>query len=112
MKRSLLVVVFFVLITAACSQLFPTQIGDVLKNPRGYAEKEVTISGEVTDVLSFVFIKYFRVKDSTGEIVVVTERPVPNKGERISVKGIVKEAFSIGDQNIIVLIESADNRKN
>ena len=112
MKRSLLVVVFSILITAACSQLFPTQIGDVLKNPRGYAEKEVTISGEVTDVFSFVFIKYFRVKDSSGEIAVVTERPLPNKGERIRVKGIVKEAFSIGDQNITVLVESTDNPKH
>jgi len=33
-----------------------------LENPRAYAGKTVSVSGEVTQTLSFVFIKYFKVR--------------------------------------------------
>jgi cob(I)alamin adenosyltransferase len=47
-----------------------------------------------------------QIKDDTGEIAVVTERSVPRKGEQIKVIGKVEEAFSLGDQQLIVIKEN------
>jgi hypothetical protein len=76
-----------------------------LENPRAYAGKTVSVSGEVTQILSFVFIKYFKVRDGTGEITIVTEKPLPKIGVKIKVKGTVEEAFSIGDKQLLVIKE-------
>jgi len=93
------------LILFGCGSLFPTPIGKILADPRAYAGKTVTVSGEVTRIFSLVFIKYFRLRDETGEIIIVTDRPLPKVGTKIKVKGTVQEAFSIGDQQLIVIAE-------
>ena len=95
------------LILFGCGSLFPTPIGKILADPRAYAGKTVTVSGEVTQIFSLVFIKYFRLRDETGEIVIVTDRPLPKVGTKIKVKGTVQEAFSIGDQQLIVIVEQS-----
>jgi hypothetical protein len=82
-----------------------TKIGDIVSHPRDYADKEVTISGDVVETFSIFVMKYFIVRDNSGEITVITERPMPAKGETIKVKGIVKEAFSIGTKTALVLME-------
>jgi hypothetical protein len=106
MKRSLpaIIVVLTLLILCQCSGLFPAKIGDITNNPRHYADKEITVSGEVTEAFSLVVMKYFTLKDNTGEITIVTDRPLPKAGERLTVKGVVKEAFSIGSQSLLVIV--------
>ena len=88
-----------------CSSLMATPIRKILDNPRDYHDKMVTVSGEVAELFSFFVIKYFIVKDSTGEITVVTTRPLPQKGSRVMVKGTVHEAFSLGDRQLVVIVE-------
>jgi len=88
-----------------------TKIGDIISHPRDYAGKEVTISGEVTETFSLFVVKYFVVRDSSGEISVVTDRPLPAKGEKIKVKGTVKEAFSLGNKTALVLMETTEKSK-
>ena len=100
-------ILFFSLILSGCSGLFSTPIGKILADPRAYAGKTVTVSGEVTQIFSLVFIKYFRMRDETGEIVIVTDKPLPKVGTKIRVKGTVEEAFSIGDQQLIVIVEQS-----
>ena len=95
------------LILFGCGGLFSTPIGKILADPRAYAGKTVTVSGEVTQMFSLVFLKYFRVRDETGEIVIVTDKPLPKVGTKIKVKGTVQEAFSIGDQQLIVIVEQS-----
>jgi hypothetical protein len=63
------------------------------------------VSGEVTRVFSLFIIKYFVMRDSTGEVTIVTEKPLPKIGTKMKVKGTVKEAFSIGDQQLIIIFE-------
>jgi hypothetical protein len=101
------VIVFSSLILFCCSGLFSTPIGKILDDPRAYAGKTVTVSGEVTQIFSLFFIKYFRLKDETGEIVVVTDKPLPKVATEIRVKGNVQEAFSIGNQQLIVIVEQS-----
>jgi aspartyl/asparaginyl-tRNA synthetase len=102
--------VFLVLLVFACAfcGIGTTKIGDITGHPRDYEGKEVTVSGEVTEIFSLFVIKYFVLRDTTGEITVVTDRPLPAKGEKIKVKGVVKEAVSIGTKTSLVLVEGAE----
>jgi hypothetical protein len=93
------------IVLLGCASVTP--IKKILDNPWDYSGQKVTISGEVTQVFSLVFMRYFMVKDKTGEIVVVTKRPLPKEGEAIKVTGTVREAFSIADKQVIVIVENA-----
>lgn len=95
------------LFLAGCAQ--PVPIKDVIDNPRQYADQTVTVEGDVKDVFSLLVIKYFTVDDGTGSIGVITERPLPQKGQRIKVTGTVREAFSLGDQTVTVIMEKNKN---
>jgi len=104
-QRVGLIIIFSSLLLFSCDSLFTTPINKIFENPRAYAGKTVSVSGEVTQTLSFVFIKYFKVRDGTGEITIVTEKPLPKIGTKIKVKGTVEEAFSIGDKQLLVIKE-------
>lgn len=105
LQRTFVAACLVILLSAGCSGLMATPIKKILDNPRDYSGKPVTISGEVTELFSLFVIKYFVVKDRSGEIIVVTQKPLPAKGSKITVKGTVQEAFSLGDQQLIVIME-------
>jgi hypothetical protein len=108
-SKMVLMIIFLVLFLCNCDNLFTTPINKILENPRDYVGKTVTVSGEVTRVFSLFIVKYFVVRDKTGEITIVTEKPLPQVGKKIKVKGTVKEAFAIGDQQLLVLLEKNDS---
>ena len=107
----LMIICVLVMFSISCD-LATTKIGDISKHPRDYAGKEVTLSGEVTETFSLIFIKYFVLRDATGEILVVTEKTLPAKGEKIKVKGKVQEAFSIGTETSLVVVETPEKVKS
>ena len=96
------------LMLVGCTDLFSTPVKKIIDNPRDYYGKRVTVSGEVTEVFSLFVVRYFVVKDGTGEITVVTKRPLPRKGAKIKVKGIVEEAFSFGEKQAMVIVEDEE----
>lgn len=108
LSTKIMAFVLTVIIFTGCTSMFATPIRKILDNPRDYSGKTVTVTGEVTEVVGLVFIQYFVVKDSTGEITVITRRPLPRKGARITVKGKVEQAFSIGDKQLIVIVENSE----
>ncbi len=87
------------------TEIYHTPIGSILKDPRDYYGKKLAIAGKVTDRASLFVVKYFRVKDKTGEIVVVTGKPLPSVGSEVRVKGKIVEAFSIGSEQMLVFVE-------
>lgn len=87
-------------------QYFTTPINKIVENLRDYDGKPVKISGEVTEVFGLVVIKYFIVKDKKGDIIVVTKRPLLREGSKITIKGTVQEAISIGDEHPVVVLEN------
>ena len=101
--RAWFLVAMAMLLLAACVRT--VSIKDIVDQPREYADKQVTVEGEVSGAFSLFVIKYFLVKDGTGEIGVVSEKPLPKVGQKIRVTGTVKEAFSLGDQSMTILIE-------
>lgn len=110
LTKSLLVVCLLMIFCISC-EIWTTKIGDISSHPREYAGKEVTISGEVTETFSMIFVKYFVLRDKSGEITVVTEKTLPAKGEKLKVKGMVKEAFSLGSETALVVIETPEKNK-
>ena len=58
-------------------QVAHTPIRNLVENPRDYEGKVLTIEGEVTSRASLFVVKYFTLKDHTGEIKVVTGRFLP-----------------------------------
>ncbi|OPX95626.1 MAG: hypothetical protein A4E58_02017 [Syntrophorhabdus sp. PtaB.Bin006] len=102
---ALILVCFLIVVSVSCEKFGTTKIGDVVSHPRDYADKEVSIFGEVTETFSLFVVRYFTLRDSTGEITVITERPLPAKGEKIKVSGTVREAFSLGPNTALVVVE-------
>ncbi|RPH52427.1 MAG: hypothetical protein EHM85_02905 [Desulfobacteraceae bacterium] len=87
------------------AQIDHTPIGKILMNPRAYDGKILTIAGKVTDRTSLMLIKFFILKDGTGEITVITQRSLPAMEAKERVKGKVEEAFSLGDKQLLVFVE-------
>ena len=94
-----------------CGKIDATNIGDIQGHPRDYANKKVTVFGEVTETFSLILVKYFTLTDETGEIVVITERPLPAKGEKLKISGVVQETFSLGPRTALVLLEDPPKKR-
>ena len=83
-------------------------IQKILSNPKAYEGKVVTIEGDIADRTSFfVVLKFYKIKDNTGEIIVVTRKNLPEIGSKVLVKGKINEAFTIGDQKLLVFVEES-----
>ncbi len=91
---------------------YPT-IEKILGNPKEYEGKVVTIQGDVTDRTSmFVVLKFYKVKDNTADIIVVTKRALPETKSKVLVKGKIDDAFPIGDQKLLVFVEESVEEKS
>lgn len=104
MKRLLAATCAFVV---ACGVVGgPTPIRSILDDPRRYDGRIVTVAGEVRDSTNLVVLKWYRVADETGAIVVVPAGAVPRRGARVEVTGTVRQAFVIGDESLTVIMEA------
>lgn len=119
MSRNVIVAIVIVMIIAIgggawyySSRVHHAEIEKILSNPREYEGKVVTIEGEVTDRTAFfVVVKFFKVKDKTGEITVVTRRTLPAIKSIVRVKGRIDEAFAVGDQKFVAFVEESIDEK-
>lgn len=108
MRKLRIVVFLLAILLLACDQgFFTTPIGSLLKNPRDYEGKLVKVSGEVTENMNIFIIKGFKLKDDTGEIFVITDKILPKVGAKATAQGYIKEGFTIGDVQSIVIMESS-----
>ena len=94
------------------SQTHRTDIDKIVSNPGAYAGKEVAIEGEVTDRTAlFGALKFYKLKDKSGEMIVVSKKSLPEIRSNVSVKGRIDEAFSLGDQKLMVFVEGSVVKK-
>lgn len=80
----------------------------IVDNPRKYAEfKQVTVEGKVVGSKSLAGYNLFEVKQKEKDcsIDVVSEGASPSEGETLTVKGQVQEAFKLGDNRMLVIVE-------
>ena len=82
------------------------EIEKLLSNPKAYEGKVVTIEGEVTDRTAFfVFLKFYKMRDKTGEIIVATQKALPEMRSKARATGKINPAFPIGDEKLLVFVE-------
>jgi len=90
---ALALLVFTAVMSAACGA---RTINKVLADPARYRNHDVKLSGSVVDSYSLVGRGAYQIDDNTGKLWVVSDNGVPRKGARVTVKGTVREGFSLG----------------
>ena len=74
-----------------------TSINEVLADPGKYRDREVKISGGVTDSFSLASRGVYRVEDNHRQSLwVVSDHGVPRSGAHVTVRGTIREGFNIG----------------
>jgi hypothetical protein len=91
--RSVAVAVVFsaTFFVAACA----TSVNHILADPSRYRNKDVTVSGRVTDSVSLAGRGAFRLEDGSGSLWVVSDVGVPRKGARVKVSGRIRDAYDL-----------------
>lgn len=99
-------ILFFVVVTflAGCAYV-PfgyTPIKDIVENPAHYANKEVKVKGDVSDVtkLPFLDTAFYTLTQDNYQIVVTTQGTAPATNSRVVVVGTVENVAIIGDESI------------
>lgn len=110
MRKVFIVAAILFLMICAGGALYwyrlPTPIGKIISDPRDYESKEIRIEGVVTDRVSLAVVRYFSLKDDSGEIIIITDRSLPNIDEHLRVSGHIEQSFAIGELQSVVFVES------
>ncbi len=106
-----------ILISGCAASLRNPNIADVKRNAGHYADRTVTIDGTVTNSwgVPLVPFKLYKVDDGTGEITVLSRGSrTPAKGNRVKVKGVVRDVAVFGGQPLGLHLEerSLNVRRN
>jgi aspartyl/asparaginyl-tRNA synthetase len=97
-------------VATACATMLATSIGEIKANPGKHHGERVTLRGTVADTTDLVVVKFFMLRDESGEIAVVTSAPLPDEGTKVTVKGTVNQAFSVAGTSLVVVIEAPPAR--
>jgi hypothetical protein len=81
------------LLAAGCSHM---TVNRLLAEPNRYANRDVTLHGDVIKSASVLGHGAYQLDDGTGTIWVVSNRGVPRQGARIKVKGRVRDVVDLG----------------
>ena len=73
-----------------------TSVNQILSDPSRYRDREVTVSGRVSESFSLGERGVYRVSDHTGDIWVASDRGVPRNGAHVKVTGTIREGFNLG----------------
>lgn len=89
----------------SCSRL-TTKVGDIVKNPERYENRQVWVHGTVTSSTKLPFMEegFYTLADSTGEITVVTRGELPAQGTKRIVRGTVQTQFKAFGKSMATVI--------
>ena len=89
----LIVLVLGALVLSACAT---RSVNQILADPARYRNREVRVSGSVVESYSLTNRGAYLIDDQSGKLWVVSDRGVPRKGARVTVKGTIREGFNLG----------------
>lgn len=96
------------LLLTACPQR--ESISKIMADPGRYRNKEVAITGTVTDSYGILGQGTYEIDDGTGRIWVATRRGVPSRGARIGAKGRILSAGNYNGRSYATILEETDRR--
>ncbi len=70
-------------------------VNDVMADPSRYADKNISLKGDVVESYSVAGHGFYRIEDPTGKLWVFSNKGVPRRGARVKVKGRVYDGFDI-----------------
>jgi hypothetical protein len=111
MQKAPAPVLLLLLLLALCScALAPVPIGKITKNPERFENRPVTVRGQVLSATKLPFMEegFYVLKDSTGEITVVTRGALPAEGRTRIVRGKVETTFKVMGKALGVVIREGD----
>jgi len=85
-----------------------TKIGEINADPSRYVNKTVHVEGRVTSSFGALSVGGYQVEDSTGKILVVSNRSVPAKGTEVAVSGRVMEGVTLAGRSFGTSIQETD----
>jgi len=85
-------IAFFVLIMSGCEQ---KSINEIRAEPSRYANREVSVVGNVIRSFSVLGRGAYEIEDGTGKLWVVSETGVPREGAKVVVKGTIRDAYDL-----------------
>jgi len=91
---SLMLLAAAALATGACAST--RTVNELLADPGRYRNHTVKLSGEVVDSYSVANRGAYRIDDGTGQLWIVSEKGVPRRTAKVTVKGKVREGFNLG----------------
>jgi hypothetical protein len=71
-------------------------VNRLLAEPNRYANRDVTLDGDVIKSASVLGRGAYQLDDGTGTIWIVSTRGVPRQGARVKVKGRVRDVVDLG----------------
>ncbi|MFZ5786828.1 MAG: hypothetical protein ACOY3Y_10335, partial [Acidobacteriota bacterium] len=95
---------------SACASLLATRIGEINARPGRYDGTHVTLKGTVADTTDLLVVKFFMLRDDSGQIAVVTSAPLPEVGSKVTVQGTVNQAFAVAGKSLVVIVEDPPAR--
>lgn len=96
------IIIIVLLFLFSCAN--KVSVSEIKAHPRDYVNKTVMVTGEVKATFSLGFLNYFEIDDGSGIIDVVSQKPLPQKGEFLEITGIVKY-YTIATINKLVIFE-------
>src|SRR5437879_9749823 len=98
-----------VLLTAGCPK--HASIGDIQRDPGKYINKEVAVSGNVTNSFGALGSGAYEVDDGTGKIWVLSESyGVPGNGAHVNVVGNLVNSITFGGRSFANAIRQTKRR--
>lgn len=98
---------------AGCNE-HTDKLSDIDNNPSAYANKDVTVTGEVTQVyelpLGIANVAAYRISDGTGQTWVISRAGAPLKGDKVGLKGTVRPEGRVGTEVLTNIIEEKQRK--
>ena len=96
-------------VLAGCER---TKISDINRDPGKYANKDVTIAGEVTSAFGALNQGAFEVDDGTGRLwVLSTGYGVPSQGAHVAVTGRVQSGVTVAGRSFANVLRETKPRQ-
>jgi hypothetical protein len=109
--RSVMLVAGLALI-AALSGCERTKISDINRDPGQYANKDVTIAGQVTSAFGVLGQGAFEVDDGTGKLWVLSQGfGVPAQGAKVAVTGRIQSGVTAAGRSFANILRETKARE-
>ena len=90
------------------------KLRDITNRPASFANKDVTVVGEVTKVyelpLGIADIAAYRISDGTGQAWVLSRAGAPREGDKVGLKGTVRPEGKIGGETLLNVIVEKERK--